>query len=309
MLFFFPVSNIRIFRYRRRQKYDFAQNVKIIDMKSFITIAIAGVFFLSSCSTVYRSGQTPDDVYYSPAPEAVAGGTAYAPANSGRTAGKYNANQAYNRGYSGYGYDDFATMDDRWLMMRVRNPYRWSLFDNYSFYSPFNNFYNPYAWGGGFYPGLSFGGGFHDPYGFSYYNHFNSYWRWNSFYNPYAPNIIVVNPKTNPAGYTKARSFNPNTYGNTNTTRRPALAPTRAINNSNSTTRPRYNNSNNYRTTEQSNRQVNQNTPRSRNNETYRPPAQDRPVRTYTPSVNNSSRGSSVPSSSGGGGGSRPSRR
>ncbi len=276
-------------------------------MKSFAIIAIAATFFLGSCSTVYRSGQTPDDVYYSPAPEAAAGGTAYVPARTGRTAGKYNANQAYNsRGYSGY--DDFATMDDRWLMMRVRNPYRWSMFDNYSFYSPFNSFYSPFAWGGGFHPGLSFGGGFYNPYGFSYYNHFNNYWNWNSYYNPYAPNIIIVNPKTNPAGYTKARSFNPSTYSNTGTVRRPAVAP-RAVDNNN-TLRPRYNNSNNYRATEQSNRRVNQNTQYRNNNETYRAPVQDRPVRTYTPSTNSSSgSGGAVPSSSGGGAGSRPSRR
>jgi len=275
-------------------------------MKSFIIIAIASVFLLGSCATVYRSGQTPDDVYYSPAPEAAAGGTAYTPARSGRTAGRYDARQAYsNRGYSGY--DDFATMDDRWLMMRVRNPYRWSVFDNYSFYSPFNSFYSPFAFGGGFYPGLSIGYGLYDPYSFSYYNHFNNYWNWNSYYNPYAPNIIVVNPKTNPAGYTKARTYNPSTYSNTGTLRRPALAP-RAVNDNN--LRPRYNNSNNYRTTEQSNRRVNQNNQYRNNNETYRAPAQDRPVRSYTPSVNNNSGGSSpAPSSSGGGAGSRPSRR
>src|SRR5687768_9291340 len=107
-------------------------------MRSLIIAAGTAVVVLSSCS-VYRSGQTPDDVYYSPAPEKGAA-AAYVEADGDRDEGRRRYNE---RSYNGY--DDYATQDDRWLMMRVRNRYRWSIFDDYSYYSPYSNWhYNPY---------------------------------------------------------------------------------------------------------------------------------------------------------------------
>lgn len=73
-------------------------------MKSIIITAVTAVVALSSCS-VYRSGQTPDDVYFSPGKGKQA---AYVETNDGKQ-------PTYN------GYNDYATADDRWLMMRVRN--------------------------------------------------------------------------------------------------------------------------------------------------------------------------------------------
>ena len=306
MLFFKMVSNNR----------NFKHNVKITNMRSFIIPLASAVVLLGSCS-VYRSGQTPDDVYYSPSPvetrAAAAGGDEYVAAENDRDDG---------RRYDGY--DDYATSEDRWLRMRVRDRYRWSAFDDYyysPYYSPFYSPYNPYSsmgWGGvapGFSLGLGLGyglgygslfGSYYNPYGNPFYDPFMSYYGWNSYYNPYYRNIVVVNPKTNPAGYTRSRTFDLNRYSNSATNRRTLS------NRQNYNYRPRYNNANSNST----NRRVYSNSSSdNRQRNSYSRPSQDRPVRTYNPSNNSSyspsSSGSSGSSSrsSGGGAGSRPGRR
>lgn len=279
-------------------------------MKSLSLAAVTAVILFSSCS-VYRQGQTPDDVYYSPGKTQEQ--AAYVEGNNGRNDGKrYNNQPTYN------GYDDYATADDRWLMMRVRNRNRWSYFDDYNYSSPYNSFYSPYSsfgyypWGAGAYGGYGFGyqPGFSFGLGFgSYYDPYMTPYYWNSYYNPYYPKMVVVNPKTDRAGYNSIRNFNLNSYNN------------RTYNNGRSILRPRtngYNNSNS--TLGNSFRRVFSNSsttaPRpSRSNEDYRPSSQDRPVRTYSPS--SSSNSTYSPRSSGGGSsgsssgssGSRPSRR
>ncbi|HUQ66023.1 MAG TPA: hypothetical protein VM101_07700 [Flavitalea sp.] len=286
-------------------------------MKTKLIAAVTAIIALSSCS-VYRSGQTPDDVYYSPGRGKEQ--AAYVQADDARDDGKrYNNQPSYN------GYDDYATPDDRWLMMRVRNRSRWSYFDDYNYYNPYNNFgYNGFggygSYGFGYQPGFSFGLGFgsYDPFGYSM---FNNYYNWNSYYNPYYPKVIVVNPKTDPGAYNRIRSFNLNSYSNSN------------YNNNRSVMRPNgrangYNNSNN--TLGNSFRRVFSNSStttaprpsRGSNEDYYRSSSQDRPVRTYSPSSNSSnnstysprsnsgnSSGSSSGSSSGGSSGSRPNRR
>src|SRR5689334_2935012 len=70
------------------------------------TIIVAA---FSSCTTAYRTTQTPDDVYFSPA----------------READSYVQVDKQKDGY-------YATSeDDQWLRMRVRNQARWSAFDDY----------------------------------------------------------------------------------------------------------------------------------------------------------------------------------
>jgi hypothetical protein len=99
----------------RKSSISFITIKIIIAMKSLSIAAVTAVTLLSGCS-VYRSGQTPDDVYYSPGKAQVQ--PAYVEANGDRDDGKrYNDNRTYN------GYDDYANADDRWLMMRVRNRY------------------------------------------------------------------------------------------------------------------------------------------------------------------------------------------
>jgi hypothetical protein len=128
------------------------------------------VIALSSCSSSYRTGGTPDDVYYSPGQRAV---------NSNSNNGEfYNANS-----------------NDQYLMMKAQDPNRWSYFDAYDYgyssaaYSPYSGFgYGMYG-SYGYSPWLTFG------YWNPYYSFFSSYYMWNSFYNPYYGGVIVVNTK------------------------------------------------------------------------------------------------------------------
>ncbi len=112
---------------------------------------------LTSCS-VYRSGQTPDDVYYSP----------------GRTQEDSYMTVDNTRKGRSYGRYDNTSPDDNYLRMRVRDRYRWSAFDNYSalndwqynggYYGMYNPYYAGYGYSGfGYGMGMGFG-----PY--SYYN-------------------------------------------------------------------------------------------------------------------------------------------
>lgn len=160
---------------------------------------IALTIVAASCSTAYKSGQTPDDVYYSP--ERKTNGSEYVQMNREEDPRQYRT----NRRQADYN-DDYAYNEDRYLRMKVRNRNRWSDFDYY--------YNDPYAAGYFARPGIYTGIGF---YGNNFWNP-NSYWNsfnnWNYFYNPYHRpfgNVIVVNPNTNPV-YNRPRTFNLNTF-------------------------------------------------------------------------------------------------
>lgn len=252
--------------------------------------AIAAVVSLASCS-VYRQGQTPDDVYYSPVREQ----ESYVAANKNND--RYNDRN-----------DSYYNPDDNYLRMRVRDRYRWSSFDNYYYM-------NDWQYGGGYSPYFysPYGYAFNNPYmmysPFAFNAYWNSYYNWNSFYNPYCPGFIVVSPKTNPVAYNNVRNFRlnsytNNTYSNTNGNRGVMLNSSRYGSNNG-----RYNNSN-YRNNS-SNGSVGGSLRRvfsnRNNNESYYNPSSSSsssPTRSYQPS---SSNGSYTPSSSGSSGGGRSS--
>ena len=234
-------------------------------------IIVAAVF--SSCASVYRSGQTPDDVYYSPARET----DAYVRVDS-RENNRYYRNNSYN------------SYDDRWLRMRVHNRLRWSAFDDYNWndyrYNTWSyNYYSPYYWN----------------------TYWNSYYSWNSYYNPYCSRIIVVNPKVNPQVYTKVRNFSLSSYTNNQysiANNRSAKSGFRLTPNRN------YNNSNSFGNTIRKVFSGNSNSNDSYYNPSS---SSSRPSRTYTPpsssgSSGSRSSGSSSSGSSSGGGVSRPTR-
>ncbi|HXB44615.1 MAG TPA: hypothetical protein VNV85_11180 [Puia sp.] len=204
-------------------------------MKALNIIIIGATIALSSCSSAYRTEQTPDDVYYSPGQQA---------ARSSNSATSSNG-EYYN-----------ANPNDQYLMMKVQDPTRWSTFDEYGydgFYSPYNSF----GYGAGYYsafsPWMTFG------YWNPYYSYMNSYYMWNSFYNPYYYGIIVVSPKY-PSyynAYAGLHPFNVNAYRNginSNVNSGRFYTPTRPNNsfiNRNSYNRPFSNqgsNNNNIRT-------------------------------------------------------------
>ena len=86
-------------------------------MKSYVLLLALTVAALSSCTTAYKSGQTPDDVYYSPT----------------RPSAEYvSVEKQDDRYYRGTDEDYY---EDRFLRMRINDRYRWSALDDYYFYN------------------------------------------------------------------------------------------------------------------------------------------------------------------------------
>lgn len=271
------------------------KSLKTIHMNTRLILFAVVIAGLSSCTTAYKTGQTPDDVYYSPERQ----GAEYVAASNDREDGRrYNNYQ----GSSNY----YETRDDRYLRMMVRNRYRWSAFDDYYYMdgmmSPTMGYHSPWSYNS------------YNPWSFSFYNNF---WSWNSFYNPYCSNVIILNPVKTPNYYNRIRNFNlaaynTGAYSNTNSNtyrgknfNRGALNPAY-----NGFGNPRYSNSNSGQRPSSlgtSVRKVFSNSNNSRNYE-YNS-SSDRPVRTYSPSNSNDRPSSSGNSGSSGGssGGSRPS--
>lgn len=164
-------------------------------MKINYLFIIASLAALSSCSTAYRSGQTPDDVYYSPAPVSVGEAqdnsylstlnnsdqNSYAYRNSDESNASGNNNSYYNSPISlslgmGYGY----------------SPY--SMYSYNSFMNPYYGMMSPYSYGGYGYNSLGLKGmydpyynglGFSSPYGFGYSPYSFGYSPYSFGYSPY----------------------------------------------------------------------------------------------------------------------------
>jgi hypothetical protein len=277
-------------------------------MNSKILLLAISVAALSSCSTAYKNGQTPDDVYYSPErPQ-----SAYVQAEkqqdeSFTPADNYARPRANNyRSYSDpYAYDNYDDYrNDRFLRMSIGSPYRLSAFNDYYWNDwrfnnmGFNTMYNWYNYS--------------NPYAYSFY--------WNSFYNPYARNYVFINPKSPTYNIAPPRPpviFNRNAYtnrnySNTNTaTNRTMYNPHSGTYNYNSGNTSRYNNNNNG-STQRSYSQPNYSNSNNNRSSNTQQPSYSAPTRTYTPSYTPSSSSSSSSGSSSGsgssGGGSRPVR-
>lgn len=136
-------------------------------MKSFLLL-LSLVTVLVSCTTAYKSGQTPDDVYFSPA----------------RVQDEYvRVENEDDRKYKGDDY--YAYEDDRYLRIKVRDRNRWSYLDDY--------YYEPYAYS-------------YSKYNFYNNCYCNPYQYWNSYYSPYGSNTVIVNTKS--PVYNKPRTYN-----------------------------------------------------------------------------------------------------
>jgi hypothetical protein len=150
-------------------------------MNTRILLLAAGVAALSSCSSVYKSGQTPDDVYYSPV----------------RPQEEYVEVQKDEDKYQSYvAYQD-AYRNDRFLRLSVQNRYYRGMYDAYDNY---DWRYNAYA--------------------YNYNSPWNNYWSWNNFYNPYCTPVIYtgypkggfVQPVSRPVAF-NVNSYKPITNG------------------------------------------------------------------------------------------------
>lgn len=175
-------------------------------MKTTLLLLAFTALLFTSCTTAYKTGQTPDDVYYSPArPQEV-----------------YVETEKKNE--KKYRYDD-DYYDDRYLRMKVRNRNRWSDLDNWYYYDRYSIGYNYYF------------GTFNNPFNaWNYY--YNPYCCCvNNF------NYVFVNPKAPMAPPVVKRNFNLAGYTNsaTNNNNNTGLLKTRNT----TTTRPVYNNTNN----------------------------------------------------------------
>lgn len=263
-------------------------------MNTRILLLVLGVAALNGCASVYKTGQTPDDVYYSPGkPKEV---NSYAEVRRDKEGTNY---QTYEQ------YQD-QMRDDRFLRMSVGNPY---YMNGYDTYSGFDWRYNSY------YDGFNYG----------LYSPWNSYFAWNNFYNPYSPfgyyNNFYGGGFYGGGAYYGSLSgaksplytmpgrpavFNLNSYGSSSANRPVSRNYVNNVNNGGSyynNRGPRYNNSNNYNNSNSGRSYYNNSgsdhpaySPSSSSSNTYTP------SRSYTPSSGGGG------GSTGGGGGSAPSR-
>ena len=145
--------------------------------RQILLLAITGLI-LSSCTTAYRTGQTPDDVYFS----------------QERPQDEYVRVDKENDRYRYRNDDDFY--DDRYLRMKVQNRTRWDYLDDWFAYDRYGYRYNYYY------------GSYFNPYtSWNYY--YNPY---------YPSTVVAVNSKipASQSNFEKPRNFNLSSYTNNN---------------------------------------------------------------------------------------------
>ena len=166
-------------------------------MKNKIILIIFTVVILSSCSTAYKSTQTPDDVYYSP--------------TTGADDKEVAKTNKQNDRYENY----LSSNDDNYLRMKVRNYNLWSGIDDYAYW-----YDSRYDFG-------YYNRGYYNLWNPGYFNGYVLYpyypgGGWNGYYMP-SPIIYVIgykNPKTTVATSGGSGSYlstyKNNTYNNSN---------------------------------------------------------------------------------------------
>ena len=122
-----------------------------------LLLAFSTAIILSSCTTAYKTGQTPDDVYFSPARQ-----------HDEYVRTDNNENNKYRT--------DDEYYDDRYLRMKVHNHNRWSDPDESYYYDK------------RYYATVYTGGICNNPW--------SPYTYWNNYYNPYYHNYVILSPKS-----------------------------------------------------------------------------------------------------------------
>jgi uncharacterized membrane protein YgcG len=166
-------------------------------MRQRILLPFVLVTLLGSCTSAYKSGQTPDDVYYSPGREV----PAYVETENNNDSRRYEE-------------ENFS---DHYLRMKSANRNRWSAFDEDFMY------WNNSAWNNPYYyntmrPVYPYGGGSMWSVNLGFYSGFNPYYS--SWYNPFChpgyygtPVVVVTNPKAYaPRGAGSISSYSPRSY-------------------------------------------------------------------------------------------------
>lgn len=267
-------------------------------MKYKILLVALSAALVTGCSTAYRAGQTPDDVYFSPGREVEAR----------EEVRKEIRNDDRYETYT-------SSEDDNYLRMRIRNRNRWSSIDDFDYwYNPYNSpyySYSPYGYrpygynphGNSLY--FSYNGPTWNRWG---YNSFNNY-GWMSNYNYYGHGVFGnYNGSFYPPVYVIK-----NTIPANNNVSRPSLGSYRNSNyNNNNTRRPLGESLNKVFSPSQPSGGYNNSNNNSYSNSRSSSSTYEAPARTYNPpastSSSSSSAGSSSSSTSGSSGSVRPPR-
>jgi len=238
-------------------------------MKRQILLLAITTAALSSCTTAYKTGQTPDDVYFSPT----------------RPQDEYvrvKEKEDYR-----YQYDE-QYYDDRYLRMKVHNPSQWSSLDDWYSYDRYGYRANAYY------------GTYYNPYT-SWNYHYNPYCQNNVIaYHPgYAGQTSVAQNVARPRAFNLA-SYTGTTYNNANNSVNMNSYKT-------GMGRPVYNNKNSNNGFSNTLKQIfNSGTNINSSNSSYSSPSRSYTPSSSSSSSGGSS--SSSGSSGGGGGATRPSR-
>jgi len=250
-------------------------------MNTKLLLLALSVAAFSSCTTLYKSGQTPDDVYFSPV----------------RTYGEDKQEEQQQRDeVKTYSHEDrtirFGINDPRWR--NIDNDYRYNSF-NYGFNYGYNDYsynsynYNPYSYG------------------------FNHGYYYNPYYWPYPVYSTVytapANPKNTTPRIVNLGGYNTNGTVQTPTNTKTGTTPVRNYSTTNKGSAvgnvirqiitPSNNDNSNYsNSNSRSNSSSNNNSTNNSTNNT----------RSYTPAASSSSPSSGSSSSSGSGAVARPPR-
>jgi len=171
---------------------------KPITMKNSLLFTLLGLgLFVTSCSTAYKSDQTPDDVYYSP----------------GRPAAEridIVKDQTQRDQYENY----VNNTDEQFLRMKVGNYYRWNMLDDYSYWNDSRYDFSHFN----YYSSIGYS---------NYYGHNNWNFGWGtgffrpnySWGNPYYTLVTYYNPKTSVGRPSESgiSAYKNKNYTNTNT--------------------------------------------------------------------------------------------
>ncbi len=86
-------------------------------MKHMLLLSAMGIGLLTSCSTAFKAGQTPDDVYYSPGRDIT------------------HVTEVRDRQQQVEEYQSYvSSLDDRYLRMKVANHTRWAGIDDFDYW-------------------------------------------------------------------------------------------------------------------------------------------------------------------------------
>jgi uncharacterized membrane protein YgcG len=237
-------------------------------MKLQILLLAITAAVLSSCTTAYKTGQTPDDVYYSPArPQ-----DEYVRVDDEEERYRYN--------------DDYY--DDRYLRMKVQNRSRWDNLDDWYAYDRYGYRYN-YIYG-------------------SYYNPYTSWNYYYNPYCPNTVVVYNPKQTSNVTNIPKPRNFNLNSYTNTSYNTANNGVKMNSVKNGPRINRSVYNNTNSSNGLSNTIKNIfNSGGNNNSNNSSYSPPSRNY-TPSSSGSSNSSGGSSGSSSGSSGGGASRPTR-